>query len=78
MPTAGKITLKWTASSGAKQYLVQRQVSGTETWTTLATVSTTAYTDAAVTAGTKYAYRVRPKNDAGYGAFKACSAVTAK
>ena len=76
--TTGKITLKWTAASGAKQYLVQKQVSGTETWTTLTPVSTTAYTDAAVTAGTKYAYRVRPKNDAGYAAFKACSAVTAK
>ncbi len=76
-PTAGKITVKWTASSGADTYLLQRQVDG-GAWTTLATVSTLTYTDTMVTKGTKYAYRVRPKNEAGYGTFKACSAVTAK
>jgi len=76
-PTAGKITLKWAKAANATQYLIQRQVNG-GTWATLATVSTLTCTDAKVTKGTVYRYRIRPKNASGYGSFKVSGSVTAK
>ncbi len=76
-PTAGKITVKWTASSGATMYLIQRQANG-GAWTTLSTAyKSTAYSDTTVTKGNTYVYRVRGRNAEGYGDFRAGMAVTA-
>ncbi len=56
--TAGnaKVTLTWSAVSGATKYRVRRN-DGTK-WVTLKDITTTSYTDEAVTNGTKYSYVV--------------------
>ncbi len=80
--TAGKISLKWTASAGASTYLVQRrayQNGAWSGWTTVVSANRTLFcADAKVTKGVKYQYRVRGANASGSGSFKTCSAVTAK
>ena len=77
--SAGKITVKWTASKGASSYFVQRRVKGESKWTTLKTgVKGISYVDTAVKAGVSYQYRVRGRRGKAYGAYKACSAVRAK
>ena len=53
---SGKITVTWTAVSGATKYKVRRH-DGTG-WSDLKVVSTTSYTDTAVTVGTTYKYAV--------------------
>ncbi len=76
--TADKITVTWTASANAKTYQIQRQTYGESAWTTVKSGLTgLTYTDNAVKAGTKVRYRVRGKNDAGWGSFKVSSYVTA-
>ncbi|MCD8381463.1 MAG: SH3 domain-containing protein [Clostridiales bacterium] len=55
------ITVKWGAVSDADSYRVYRKVSG-GSWSLIATVSTTSYTDTAATAGTTYIYTVRAVN----------------
>ncbi|MCP1674570.1 fibronectin type 3 domain-containing protein [Natronocella acetinitrilica] len=60
-----RITLAWTASATATAYRVTRN------GTVIATTSEPAYTDAAVTPGTSYTYRVRAENDAGNSAYSA-------
>jgi fibronectin type 3 domain-containing protein len=57
---AGKVTLNWTASTGATGYYVYRgTATGQESATALNTtaLTTTTYVDAAVTAGTTYFYK---------------------
>ncbi len=53
---SGKITVKWNAVTGATKYKVRRH-DGTG-WSDLKVVSTTSYTDTAVTVGTTYKYAV--------------------
>ena len=64
---SGQAGLTWNASSGATSYLVYRgTTSGGESATAIATgISTTAYTDTAVTKGTTYFYKVAAVNGAG-------------
>ncbi|MBQ8843114.1 MAG: hypothetical protein IJZ65_10855, partial [Ruminiclostridium sp.] len=52
----GKITITWSAVSGATKYRVQR-LNGTS-WSTVNYPTATSYVDTAVTAGTTYKYRV--------------------
>jgi outer membrane protein assembly factor BamB len=66
----GKITLSWTAPTGADStsYEVLRGTSpGDESLTPLGTTSATSYTDSAVAAGTDYSYVVVAANGAGAG-----------
>ncbi len=77
--SAGKITVSWTASQGAAQYIIQRRVKDSTTWTTLkSNVTGTSYTDTTGVAGTVYQYRVRGRNGTSYGPFKVCSVVRAQ
>jgi len=66
-PGAGKVTLGWTASSGATSYNVYRSTSsGGEGTTAYASgITTTSYTDTGVTGGTPYYYKVAAVNAAG-------------
>jgi fibronectin type 3 domain-containing protein len=66
----GKVTLGWTASSGATSYNVYRSTSsGGEGTTAYASgLTTTSYTDTGVTAGTTYYYKVAAVNSAGTSA----------
>ena len=78
-PSAGKITVKWAKSDNAATYIIQRQTYGETTWTTKKTgLAALTWEDTAVTGGTKYRYRVRGVNSAGYGAFKVSSYATAQ
>ncbi len=52
----GKITISWSAVSGATKYRVQR-LNGT-TWSTINYPTATSYTDTGLTNGTTYKYRV--------------------
>jgi fibronectin type 3 domain-containing protein len=62
-----QVTLTWNATSGATGYYVKRSTtSGSETQ--IAAQSTTAYTDNAVTNGTKYYYVVSAYNSYGQSA----------
>ena len=56
--TAGdkKVTVTWSALSGATQYRVQRL--NNSTWGTVANVTSTSYTNTGLTNGTAYSYRV--------------------
>ena len=56
--TAGdkKVTITWSAFSGATQYRVQRL--NNSTWSTVANVTSTSYTNTGLTNGTSYSYRV--------------------
>jgi fibronectin type 3 domain-containing protein len=67
--TAGSasVSLTWTASAGATSYNIYRgTTSGGESATAIAIgIATTAYTDSAVTNGTKYYYKVAAVNASG-------------
>ena len=70
-----QVNLTWNTSSGATGYYVKRSTSsGSETQ--IATRSTTAYTDNAVTNGTKYYYLVSAYNSYGQSANSAEVSVT--
>src|SRR5262245_53794625 len=68
--TAGnaQIQLIWNPVPGATGYNVKRATTSGGPYTTLATVSTTSYTDTAVTNGTTYFYVVSAFNSAGESA----------
>ena len=75
---AGKTTVSWTASSGAKTYIVQRRVKDGDAWTTLnSNVSGLSFVDTTAVGGTVYQYRVRGRDGSSYGPFKVSSVVRA-
>ena len=57
-PVAGGISITWSLSSGAGQYVVQRALSETGTFAPLLTTQSSPYTDTSVTPGITYFYRV--------------------
>ena len=76
-PSAGKITIKWSVSSGAAQYHLMRYVDGG--WSGISNAITgTSRDDTNVVAGKSYKYRVRGRNGDVFGAWKESAAVTAK
>ena len=56
---SGKITVKWAAVPGAKQYQVYRATSKTGSYTKMYTTSSTSYTNTSAKTGTTYYYKVR-------------------
>ncbi len=73
---AGKTTVTWSASSGAKAYIIQRRVKDSADWTTLkSNVTGLSYVDTTGVAGTVYQYRVRGRDGTNYGPFKVSSVV---
>ena len=66
----GKVTISWSAVTGATKYRVQR-LNGTS-WSTINYPTTTSYVDTNVTNGTTYKYRVLAYVD---GAWSAVSVV---
>ena len=76
--TAGnaQVALTWTASSGATSYKINRSTTNGGPYTNIATVTTSSYTDSAVTNGTTYYYVVTASNSAGQGPPSIQSAAT--
>lgn len=72
--SAQSVALTWGAVSGATSYKVDRKL-GSGAFTEIATVSTTTYTDANLTAGA-YSYRVRSVNATGASEGTVSSTVT--
>jgi hypothetical protein len=65
--TGTKVTVSWTALTGAKNYTVYDGPSATGPWTSLSTVTTTSFTTASLTpAGTYYFAVVMTTNDANW------------
>lgn len=65
---SGKVDLSWSASSGADSYQVKRGTTSGGPYATVATVSSTSYSDTSVTNGTTYYYVVSAVNSAGESA----------
>lgn len=64
--SSGKVVLGWSPSSGAPtSYRIERSVNSATAFSQLATVSTPGYTDAAVSTGNTYGYRVKAVDAAG-------------
>ncbi len=78
---AGKITVTWTKSANATQYVLQRREYVNSVWSDWTTSSSaltgTSYTDSSVVGGRLYQYRVRGRNSSGYGAYKGCTSIKA-
>ena len=65
---SGQVGLSWSASTGATSYKVQRSTTSGGPYTTIASPTTTSYTDTGVTNGTTYYYVVAAANTAGQSA----------
>lgn len=78
--TENAISLKWSKSNGAAGYYVYRLKPSGGSYTKIATVKTTSYTDRGLKANTSYTYVVRPAavTDAGIiaGGYKSFNATT--
>ena len=68
--TAGnaQVSLSWIASAGATSYNVQRSTTSGGPYTSIASPTTTSYTDTGLTNGTPYYYVVSAVNSAGQSA----------
>src|SRR5579864_5912172 len=64
----GQVALSWSASSGATSYNVKRSTTSGGPYTTIASPSTTSYTNSGLTNGTTYYYVVAAVNTAGTSA----------
>lgn len=78
-PTAKKsgstIKVSWKKVTGAKHYAVYRRLSGSSTWTKIATTKTLSYTDKTAKKGKYYEYSVRGVEGSSYGAHNASKKV---
>jgi subtilisin family serine protease len=63
--SAGSVKLTWNAAAGATSYVVKRSATVGGPYTTVATVTTTAYTDSTVSNGTQYFYVVAAVSSGG-------------
>ena len=63
----GQITLTWTISAGATNYNVKRSLSSGSNYVTIASTTSTSFTDTNVSVGTVYFYVVSASNAGGEG-----------
>ncbi len=74
----GRITVSWTASTGATSYNVKRATVSGGPYTTVASPTTTTYTDTGLTGGTTYYYVVSAVNAAGQSPNSTQASATSK
>ncbi|MBR3809795.1 MAG: hypothetical protein IKK46_05775, partial [Clostridia bacterium] len=75
------ITLKWSATSNAKTYIVYQSIYNSSTkkysgWKVIKTTTDLTYTDTTVKLGSKYRYAVRAVNGESKSSYKATSGLT--
>ena len=70
------INLGWSAAAGATGYVVQRSPDGTAGWAQVGTPAVASFSDAGLTAGTTYYYRVGATDAGGGSAWSAVAAAT--
>src|SRR6185369_4911627 len=73
---SGQVGLSWSASSGATSYNVKRSTTSGGPYTTIASPTTTSYTDTGVTNGATYYYVVSAVNTSGESANSSQVSVT--
>ena len=69
--TAKGVTISWSKVGIAKSYNVYRKAGNATSWTRIASVTGTSYTDSKVSSGTKYTYTVRAVNGSDMSGFDA-------
>jgi fibronectin type 3 domain-containing protein len=70
------VSVGWTAVSGATSYVVLREGPGQNTFTAIASgLTSTSYTDSAVTSGATYQYEVQAQNSSGLSPKSAAASV---
>ena len=75
----GMITIRWESALYATGYIIQRSFDGGENWATISSnCISTAYADTTIKKGQKCYYRVRGRNNSGFGKFSNIVFVTAK
>lgn len=74
-PQATGVTLAWSPSSGAEQYLIQRSTGG-GSFTTVGSTAGTSFTDTAVTSDSTYSYVVSAANTYGQSGVSLPATVT--
>jgi alpha-L-arabinofuranosidase len=74
----GRISLSWNAVSGATGYIVKQSTTNGGPYSTIATVTTTSYTNTGLTSGRTYYYVVSAANAAGESPNSAQASATAK
>ncbi len=68
--SSSQIDLSWSASTGAANYIIERQI-GTGSFVQIATVTATLYSDLGLNTSTQYSYQVKACNTAGCSPFSA-------
>jgi fibronectin type 3 domain-containing protein len=66
--SSSQIDLSWSASTGASNYVIERQISG-GSFLQIATVTVTTHADTGLTSGTQYSYQVKACNATGCSTF---------
>lgn len=79
-PSATQLVLNWRETTGETGYRIERSADGGATFSTLATVGANvpSYTNAGLTAGTAYSYRVIPTSALGDGVTSATASGAAR
>jgi titin len=73
-PTA--VALQWMAVTGADEYEIQRSITGSNNWATIATVTDATFVDDTVDPVTAYSYRVRAVNSTAPSDYTAIASAT--
>jgi fibronectin type 3 domain-containing protein len=66
--SSSQIDLSWSASTGASNYIIERQING-GSFLQIATVTVTTHSDTGLTSGAQYSYQVKACNATGCSAF---------
>jgi len=74
--SSSKIRLTWDAESDADYYYVYRATSYSGSYSKIATIYTTSYTDSSLSSGTTYYYKVKALNDDGSSGYSAIDSAT--